>query len=123
MGRMGLSFARVYFPDQAFLMIAGTGAGEQMYSMYGVGACAGAGPGQAIRWPGEPSQYRQHICLQHGTVPPLVLEMTPRDERTQTRFALEGNRTSVANLFVPMGPLLCWSYSRTWGVGSLNVPK
>lgn len=57
-------------------MTAGTGAG----------VVAGAGVVQAVPQPGieysEPSQYRQHICLQHGTVPPLVFLMRPRDEHT-----------------------------------------
>ncbi|KAH8764803.1 hypothetical protein F5883DRAFT_557474 [Diaporthe sp. PMI_573] len=101
---MGLSFARVYSRPSLFssLLVQVQAQVQVQYS--------------------EPSQYRQHICLHHGTVPPLVFLMRPRTN-TQTRFALEENRTSVANLFVLMGHLLCSSYSRTWGVGSFSKPK
>lgn len=53
----------------------------------------------------ELPQYRQHVCLQHGTVHTPLSDET--SGQTQTRFAPQPNRTSVANLFVPMGHLLC----------------
>jgi len=61
---MGLSFARVYSRPSLFssLLVQVQAQVQVQYS--------------------EPSQYRQHICLHHGTVPPLVFLMRPPDEHT-----------------------------------------